>query len=133
MSRSNTISRSAYNRAYLAKRRAELKAAGLCQWCGKAPAKPSPRGKGLGCRCAECASLSASKSRASMARKRPAWNALGICSQCGTRQAMPRTHICGVCAERRSEYQADHRKVPLLPRDPTLETESCCAPTGTNL
>lgn len=128
MSRSNALSRSAYNRSYLATRRAALKAAGLCQWCGARPAKPSVNKRspgGIGCRCVECAQAAAGKHAPRMRRLRSAWKHLGICMVCGQREAMPRDTRCGVCAEAQDEYHAKARnKVPLLPGDLTLLTRT---------
>lgn len=110
MSRSNTLSRHAYNRAYQIERRQELKAAGLCQWCGIHPARPSRRSPtGKGCRCDACAKKAARVTRANLRRRRPAWAYLGICQCCGSREAMPQACRCAYCAEKQDEYKA-HRK-----------------------
>ena len=92
------------NRRYLAERRAALKAAGLCQWCGYHPAKPSKRSvTGIGCRCEDCAAKANKRARRILARLRPAWIALGICVTCGKREAVPRRRLCGACADRQGE------------------------------
>lgn len=113
MPRANTNSRAAYNRNYLATRRAVLKAAGLCQGCGSRPAMPSLNKRapnGIGCRCQECAAAAKGKNAPRMRKLRGAWKQLGICMVCGNRQAMPKDTRCGVCAEAQDEYHAKRRR-----------------------
>lgn len=107
MSRASTIHKRSYSRIFQADRRARLRAAGLCQWCGARPAKPSMRSTdGIGCRCEECARKAAKAARENLQRHRPAWSALGICTVCGCREAMPRESRCGFCAEKQDVCKA---------------------------
>lgn len=106
----STLRTMAQNRRYQAGRRARLKAAGLCQWCGIRPAKPSKRSTaGHGCRCEECSRKAAKASRSNLHRLRPAWAKLGLCHSCGCRKAMPGESRCGVCAEQQQDAKARRR------------------------
>lgn len=92
------------SRAYQRKRKTELRAAGLCPWCGRVPPAEGRT------RCAACLEIARQNSIKFMKRRRKHWKALGICGVCGKREAMPRQTRCGFCADRQDEYKASRRK-----------------------
>lgn len=90
-------------RAYQRRRKASLRARGLCSWCGRVPPAPSRT------RCEACLEISRANSIAYLRRRRAAWKELGICGVCGIRDAMPNQTRCGYCAERQDDYKAMRR------------------------
>lgn len=91
------------SRAYQRRRKAELKARGLCPWCGRTAPAPGRT------RCESCLEIARKNSIQFMKRRRKSWKALGICGVCGKREAMPGQSRCGVCAERQDDYNARRR------------------------
>ncbi len=98
-----------HQRAYQRKRKAELKAQGLCPWCGKVPPASGRT------RCENCLAIARSNSLAYMKRRRAFWKSLGWCQLCGIRDAMPGQSRCGYCAERQDDYKAMRRRSSLEP------------------
>lgn len=94
-------------RAYQRKRKAALKARGLCPWCGRVPPTPGRT------RCEPCLVKARANSLAYMNRRRKFWKSLGWCQLCGKRDSMPNQSRCGVCAERQDEYKAMRRATAL--------------------
>jgi hypothetical protein len=79
-----------YNREYLRRRRTELKAQGLCVYCGL---RPAVEGRVL---CASCRD----RARANTVARRTYLLGRGLCLDCGREKAVPGKRRCAACQQR---------------------------------
>lgn len=90
-----------YNREYQRRRRAELKALGLCAHCGRNPIEEGRRKL-----CAACRARENENARA----RREYLRGRGLCLDCGREKARPGHYWCEACQKRATErnYKKTH-------------------------